>query len=300
MALIPPQYTLLAIAMTVVNLGFAAIDVVTDGIVVEHSTQNTTQIYQSAAWGARSGGALLSGVTGGYLASTLDYRFIFVIAGIFPLIAMAAIVFYKEKKVQITPCLGSLWAPLTTSVSYLRSGDLFWFCVILTISALSASFLTPLFFYMRETLLFTEKFLGILSSAAWAGAIVGCFLYLQYFKNLRLKRALVMAVLIGFFQILSCMLIQDRRSALIISMTGGILGYFTILPMMSAAAKLANGTGVEGSLFAILMSIFNLAQAGSTLAGGFLFERFGLHWLIIGTAVCTLSGLLVIRRLKTI
>ena len=69
---------------------------------------------------------------------------------------------------------------------------------------------------------------------------------------------------------------------------------------MSSAAKLAHGTGVEGSLFAILMSVFNLSQAAAAFGGGFLSEWLGLKTLIVVTAFVGLLGLLVIPRLRTL
>ena len=55
--------------MTIANLGLAATDVITDGLVVEYSRKGTAQTYQGIAWGARSVGSILSGYLGGILAA---------------------------------------------------------------------------------------------------------------------------------------------------------------------------------------------------------------------------------------
>ncbi len=299
MAFCPPKMGFLIAAMIIANFGFAVIDVVADGIVVEHSTKNTTQVYQSISWGARSVGAVVSGVLGGYLAATVNYHLIFVMTAALPIFSVIAVFFYREKPVHKSKKI-NLIRPVVVSFKNIMSGDLRWFCLLLLVVSFSASFATPLFFYMKDTLQFQEKFLGLLSSISWSGAIIGCILYLRFFKRTPLKNALYMAAGAGFFTILSCLLIKSHQMALVIFFLAGIFGYFILLPLMSSAARLAHGTGVESSLFAILMGIFNVGQSGSTFLGGWLFERIGINLLIIGTACLTLLGLLIIRKLKAL
>lgn len=299
MAILPTKMFPLVLAMMLANLGFAAIDVVTDGIVVEHSNEKTAQIYQSISWGMRSAGALVSGVLGGYFAGKFEYRLIFLWTAILPIVSMIALTFYREQKIEkITTA--NIWLSLVQCFKFLFAGDLKWFSLFVLITSSSAALATPLFFYMRESLNFTEQFLGILSSVTWSGAIVGCVIYLKFLKQMKLKSALTMAVIIGVLAIFACALIQNKSSAILIFMLCGILGYISILPLVSSAAKLANDTRVESSLFAVLMSIQNIGSALSTYAGGLLFEKLGLRFLIIVVALITASGLMVIRKLRTI
>ena len=58
--------------------------------------------------------------------------------------------------------------------------------------------------------------------------------------------------------------------------------------------RFAHATGVEGSLYAILMSLFNLGQAIAGILGGIVYELIGLRALIILTAVLGLSAFLVL------
>jgi len=299
LAIVPQSWGFLLAAVIVAQLGFAATDVITDGIVVEHSTKETTQTYQSIAWGARSVGALITGIVGGYLAATIPYRLIFAVMGVLPLVALMVVVAYHEKSVEESPFKNML-EPIIRSFQILFRGDLGIFCVIVLIAATSSVFVTPLFFFMREQLGFDEKFLGLLSSTTWLGAIIGCGFYLKCLKTIKLKSALMLAFAIGVFNTLLCLFIIDRVSALSIYFLGGVLGYISLLPIMSTAARLSNGTGVEGSLFAILMSLNNIGVAGSGALGGWLSERVSLQVLIIGSAAITLLGFTVIRRLKTV
>ena len=299
LSFVPSSPAWLVLAMGVSNFGLAATDVITDGFVVDHSDSQTAQVYQSISWGSRSLGALVSGVTGGWMATRLAPELIFLIAGLLPLIAVGA-AFLIQETAHSGPEARNLLQPIVASLRYLFSGDLKWFSLLLMIVSSSASFGTPLFFYMREELKFNELFLGTLQSTLWLGAIIGCVLSARFFNRIPLVMMLYWATAVSFFQILLVLGIREKTSALSIFFFAGILGYVSLLPFMSSAAKLAHGTGVEGSLFAVLMGIFNLASAAAAACGGRLAQGLGLEKLIILTAFLSLSGFLVIPRLKTL
>ncbi|PIQ87251.1 MAG: hypothetical protein COV74_01650 [Candidatus Omnitrophica bacterium CG11_big_fil_rev_8_21_14_0_20_45_26] len=298
---VPAKWWWLLLAALIAQLGFAGTDVVTDGIVVEHSDEKTTQIYQSIAWGARSVGALLTGVMGGYLAAHLPYRVIFAVMGCLPLIILIAVLNYQENVCKDLARRDGFLSSLVKSFKLLFTiRDLGLFCIILFISTLSGMFVVPLFFYLKETLGFSELFLGSLSSITWGGAIVGCFLYLKFLNHLPLKKALYLAFGIGVVSIISCLAIRSQLSSIMIYFMGGVLGYIGILPLMSTAAKLSHKTGVEGSLFAILMSVHNIGVSSSGILGGWLFKWVSIEQLILMSAAMTCAGFFVIARLKTV
>src|SRR3989338_723388 len=251
LSLVSPGEKQLIAAMMIANLGFAATDVIADGLVVEYSRPGTAQTYQSIAWGTRSIGSVLSGFTGGVLAAKLTAQDIFLITGLLPLISLLAIIALREKKAPKKWRGKKVFSPIVESVRDISKGDLKWFLVLLVIISTSAAFGVPLFFYMRETLKFDEIFLGLLNSVTWTGAMVGCFLFLAFFQKIRLKKALYWAVGIGFIEILLTLLIKSAPTAFFISFLLGILGYNVLLPLFSSAARLAYKTGVEGSLYAI-------------------------------------------------
>jgi predicted MFS family arabinose efflux permease len=69
---------------------------------------------------------------------------------------------------------------------------------------------------------------------------------------------------------------------------------------MAAATFLAKKEGIEGSLFALLMSVFNLGQILCAFIGGRLFDIIGLTPLILISALAGLPGFFFLRRIKTI
>src|SRR3989338_3166699 len=278
LGVLPPREHWLILSMMIANLGLAATDVITDGLIVEYSRRGTAQIYQSISWGARSLGAVASGVLGGVLAAQRTPQSIFLITSLLPFISFLAALFLRERPRHHKMKLGNVLTPILESISRILHGELKWFLLLLLILSNSVAIGTPLFFYMREILGFDEISLGVLSSVTWFGAVLGCFFFLNLFSRTSLRTALLWAVGVGFANILLTLMIKNYPSAFSISIVSGFLGYLILLPLFSSAARLAHGTGVEGSLFAILMSVFNLGQAVASFWGGALYEWMGLRF----------------------
>jgi len=299
LALFPQPASLIYVWAVLANLGFAVTDVVTDAIIVEHSAGTSPQLYQSFAWGFRSFGAVLGGVAGGLLAQSVPYRSIFAVTALLPLATLGVGFFIHDPRRE-GEGFGRLLSPLLASLRSLFQGDLKWFCLFLLVGSFSASFGTPFFFFLRERLGFRETFLGALSSLTWTGAILGCFFYGKLLKEVPLKRMLVWGIVLSSVSVLSSYLVVNHWSAATLFFLGGIFGYVSLLPLMASAALLARQKGIEGSLFALLMSVHNLGQILAAFAGGKLFDIIGLGNLILFSAVVGLVGLVFVRRLRTI
>ncbi len=93
-------------------------------------------------------------------------------------------------------------------------------------------------------------------------------------------------------------LIKNQASALILVFMGGIMGCLVMLPVMSSAAALTHNTGVESTLFAILMSVFNFGQITFGFLGGRLYERIGLYPLIVAAGTIALTGIFFVERIE--
>lgn len=294
-----PQNTIsiyfLAIAS---NLGFAVTDVVTDALIVEHSAEATSQIYQSLAWGFRSVGAVLGGALGGWMAQKLPYSWIFGFTSLLPCMTLVVGFFIDEARLRDRGEVRGLVAPIKESLSVLFRGDLRWYLGFLLTGTFGASFSTPLFFYLKDQLAFSESFLGVLSSLAWLGAIMGCFIYGRFLKNMHIKKALFWAVALNVINTLSTLWIFNSTSAMLLSLLGGIMAYLSLLPTMAAAAVLARQKGVEGTLFALIMSVHNLGQILSTLMGGRFFDIMGLVPLIFLSTSVAMIGFFFVNRLR--
>ncbi|OGW78325.1 MAG: hypothetical protein A2Z83_02670 [Omnitrophica bacterium GWA2_52_8] len=298
LVVLPPSWHCLLISLMIGNLGFAAMDVVTDGLIVEHSTRETSPVYQGIAWGTRSLGAFLTGLSGGWLAQHWVARDVFLLTATLPLAVFLAVNgILKEKPSPAVPAI-QIIESLKQCFRLLLLPNLMWFVGILIFSSTASIFGVPFFFYMKETLGFSETFLGGLISLGWAGALAGSIFYARVLKRISPKKTLYWAIALNSINIFSTLLIFDRRTAFVLSVMGGILLCLTLIPVMSSAALLATHSGVEGTLFAVLMSIYNLGQIGFGYLGGHVYHITGVKVLILIAGLTTLGGLFCVKMLN--
>lgn len=281
------------------NFGFAMTDVVIDAVIVENSNEQNTKYYQSLAWGWKSFGAVAGGFLGGWLSTHVSYRFIFTLTALLPMTTLIAGFLVPEepwvKKEEIP-----FWFPIIGGLKALFRGDLLWLTALLLVGSFSASINTPFFFFLKEKLNFSATFLGSLVSIGWIGTILGCILYAKVFKEVHMRSMLQIAFFLNAVNILTAFLIKDTISAAVLSFLGGILGYLGLLPLMSAAALLSKQKHIEGALFALLMSVFNMGQLLAAFIGGRLFAIIGLQGLILLSTAVTLAGVLLVRKIKLV
>ena len=297
LVIFPSEKAWIFTSLVIGNLGFAATDVITDGLLVEHSTRISSSIYQSIAWGSRSVGAIASGVVGGWLAANWRAREVFLLTGLLPLTVTVTVIWMREKKMQRGP-FQSLITPIRRCTRLILTPNLRWFVALLLTASISASFGIPFFFFLKEELGFHETFMGVLGSLGWSGAFVGSYVYARWLRRCSPKKILRWAILINCLNIFGSVLIFDQRSAFALIFVAGMAGCMTLLPLMSAAAELTHHSGVEGSLFAVLMSVYNLGQIAFGYFGGKLFAVVGLYPLILFTGVLGLFGLYFVDRLS--
>ncbi len=297
LVLLPSDKKWILLSLLFANLGFAATDVITDGLIVEHSRGMSSHLYQSIAWGTRSLGAIISGITGGWLAEHWPAKDVFLITVFLPLPVLLFASRLVEKRMERGP-FHSVLEPLKRCVSILMLPNIRWFLLLLFIATLSSSFGVPFFFHMKESLGFKETFLGALVSLGWTGAVIASVVYGKWLSKISPKVTLRIAIALNSVNILSTLLISDTQSAFFIIFIGGMMSCFTLLPIMSFSAMLTHHSGVEGSLFAVLMSIFNLGQILFGFLGGKLYPYTGLYPLIWVTGILSLLGLLVVERLQ--
>lgn len=298
LAILPVRKDLLLVLGILSNLGFAITDVVCDAVIVENSNGANAPIYQSIAWGFRALGAILGGVSGGWLVERVSYRIVFLITALLPLAIFVAGCFLQEARREETSHFRDVWKPVVNGLQSILSGNLGWFCLLLIASSLSGSFSTPFFFFLREGLGFEETFLGALSSFGWLGAIAGCFVYARLFRTVSFKTALRLGLAFSISNAMFACLVRNSMSALILSLAGGVIGYMSFLPLIAAATTLSHRSGMEGSLFALLMSVYNLGQLASGFVGGKLFDIIGLDALIVVSVVSPLIGFIFINKLE--
>lgn len=134
---------------------------------------------------------------------------------------------------------------------------------------------TVMFYYQTEELHLDASFLGTARVIGWFSLMLGTYTYNRYFKHKKLRNILVFAhVGLAVITLLDIVLvlqlhvqfgIADKYMVLWGSALADAINQFKMMPFLILSGQLCP-PGIEGTLFALFMSINNL---GSTL-GSFL------------------------------
>jgi predicted MFS family arabinose efflux permease len=144
-----------------------------------------------------------------------------------------------------------------------------------------------------DTLGFGQRFIGVLSSLGAASAVVGALIYAPLSRRLPLRRLITLSIGAGLAGTLGYLFYRDATSAIAIELVFGAVGMVVQLAFLELAAK-ACPRRVEGTFFALLMSVYNLGTQGSQVVGGYLYDWLGFTPLVlIGAVMTTLAWPLI-------
>ena len=323
------------LAIILGSASVAISDVVADSIVVEKSRSNQIQKdesnllsnsetnvsetnlseagnLQSLCWTAASVGGIFSSYFSGSLLETVSPRVLFTLTAIFPLLISASSFLIDEVpvaksstqstaefKVNVGNQLIKLKETFTDPRIYLPV--LFIFCWQATPSPDTA-----MFFFSTNELEFKPEFFGRIRLLSNLAALGGVTLYRTKLKDISIKTMIFWTTLISVPLSLSQLLlvthynrvigIPDQLFALTDTVVLTVLGQIAFMPTLVLASSVCP-PGVEGTLFASLMSIYNAAGTLSSEIGAGLTAYLGVtdtsyEYLPTLIAICSLSSLL--------
>src|SRR5919198_798485 len=272
-----------AIFFTLMGLGLAFTDVLTDALMVENGQRlGLTGAFQAVQWASISFASILVGVGGGWLAQHKFLSISFLIATVFPVITLAMAIFmigeprvqggerqFHETWIAIRGAIGSrtLW---------IVAGFIFFY-------NFSPSFGPALVYYATDTLHFSKTFIGDLESLTYASGVGGAALYFAFSKTVPLRRLLHFAIAAGVLSTLAYFGYVNHAAAVAIALVFGGVGMIIQLTFLDLAAK-ACPKQAEGTFFALLMSIYNGGVQLSQNVGGGLYDFVGFNTLILISA----------------
>jgi len=282
-----------AIFFTLMGLGLAFTDVLTDALMVENGQRlGLTGPFQAIQWAAISFASILVGIGGGWLAQHKFLSLTFLIATIFPLITLAMGIFLiSEPQGQVGERqFRETWAAIRGAIGsrtlWIVAGFIFFY-------NFSPSFGPALVYYATDVLQFSKIFLGALESLTYASGIVGTAVYFAFSKSFPFKRLIHFAIAAGVVATLAYLGYRGQLSAVVLSLAFGGVAMFIQLTFLDLAAKVCPKQA-EATFFALLMSVYNGAVQLSQITGGWLYDQLGFTRLIfISSAFTALCWLLV-------
>ena len=288
-----PDFWRLSFCFTLMGFGLALTDVITDAVMVENGRAlGLTGAFQSVQWAAIYTASALVGLVGGYLAESRSLRTTFMIAALFPIMSctMALVFLHDRRAKRNLEALRRTWGAVRGAA---RSRTVWLIAAFIFLFNFSPSFGPAFLYYQTDTLKFSQTFIGWLLTLQSTGYVIGAFLYAPLSRRVSLTRIITTAVVVAVLTTLGYLLYQGPRSAMIIDFTFGIISMMTQLALLDLAAKSCPRL-VEGTFFALLMSIYNAGQQGSQVIGGYLYDWVGFTPLVFISAAATALVLFVL------
>jgi MFS family permease len=286
-----------AIFFTLMGLGLAFTDVLTDALMVENGQRlGLTGPFQAVQWASISFASILVGVGGGWLAQRKLISITFLIATVFPLITLAMAIFMIREphvetgKDQFRNTWMAIRGAIGSRMLWIVAGFIFFY-------NFSPSFGPALVYYATDKLHFSKILLGTLDSLSYASGMVGTAVYFAFSKSLPFKRLIHFAIAAGVIATLAYFGYRDEVSAIALSLAFGGVAMFIQLTFLDLAAR-ACPKQAEATFFALLMSIYNGAVQISQITGGWLYDRLGFTRLILISAAFTALCWLLVPLLK--
>lgn len=246
---------------------------------------------------------MVSSFVGGELVQHLSalqgFQVSAAIAAVAPVaMLLAALCLLDEQK---TPVNGAETVrTLKSTLAALTSRKLYLVAAFLFLYAFAPGFGTPLYYYMTDTLKFSQSYIGILGSITSAGWIAGALIHRLLLRGMSTERQLYLSIVLGTLSAASFLLLNGEVSAAIVNFANGVALMIATISSLTLAADFCPSRA-EGFAFAGLMSISNLADVFSTNIGAFLYEKvFDSHLapLILVSAGTTAIAAVLIPPLR--
>ncbi|WP_084668822.1 folate/biopterin family MFS transporter [Spirulina major] len=289
------------VAMLAASLSVAISDVIADSVVVErvrHQTNSEAGSLQSLSWGVSALGGLVTAYLSGWLLDAFSIQVVFYITATFPLLVSLVAWWIVEQPVAsdrnhlalVREQGRNLWQAVRQKAIWLPT--LFVFLWQATPSGESA-----FFFFMTNELGFEAEFLGRVRLVTSLASLVGIWMYQRFLRAVPFRVILgwstVIAAGLGMTMLLlvthanRALGIDDHWFSLGDSLILTVVGQITFMPVLVLSARLCP-PGVEATLFALLMSVWNLSNLTSQELGALLTQVLGVTetnfdnlWLLV-------------------
>ena len=281
----PHDEFVITLVMTLSSAGMCFADVMADSLLVEaarkEGEENKGNI-QSWSWMMRFAGGFLASIFGTFAYENLGYAQVFLLNSMVPVLIAILACFIQEPKTNEKKDWRKTGSTLYAAVKQpgIYKPALFIFMICVTPGY--GSVMT--FFYERE-LGFTPNEFGALDVMGYVVAILGTWIYKRWLTKVSFRKIFGWSLFISFvlentllfliFHTNRQIGIPDFIFAFIERIVITLVGQFITMPMVVLGAQLCP-PGVEGSLYALLMSITNIGGVVAEEWGSLLTNMFGV------------------------
>jgi len=282
---VPHDEFLITLVMMMASLGLCFTDVMADSLLVEAARGENDEnkgIIQSWAWIMRFIGGLIASGAGALAYDRLGSSQTFLLNSMVPVaIAVVSMFITDTPTSEVThwrETSTKLWSAIRQPTIFKPALFIFLICVTPGYGGVMT------FFYERE-LKFTPNEFGLLDVMGYVVSIIGTLIYKKWLRYVPFAKIFFWALLLSFLLENTLLLlvfhlnrnigIPDFVFALIERVVITLVGQFISMPMVVLGARVCP-VGVEGTLYALLMSITNMGNVVSSEWGSLLTSMFGV------------------------
>jgi folate/biopterin transporter len=297
---------MVAIALSSLSIAFS--DVIVDSIVVERARAESVGdagSLQSLSWGSTAAGGVLTAYFSGSLLQQFSARTVFGITATFPLIVSVVALLISESRITEKPNWSVVWKQLGQLREAVSQKSIWMPTAFLFLWQATPTAESAFFFFTTNELGFDPEFLGRVRLVTSLASLTGVWMFQRFLRNVPYRVIFGWSTVISTVLGLSTLLlvthanralgISDRWFSMGDSLVLTVMGQIAFMPVLVLAARLCP-PGVEATLFALLMSVVNLAGLLSYESGALL-----MHWMgITENNFSNLPLLVVITSLSTL
>ncbi len=273
-------------AILLSSLSVAISDVIVDSLVVERARRESLSnsgSLQSITWGASAVGGLITAYLSGWLLEHFSNQTVFAITATFPLLVSAVAWLIAEEHVSSLPDRSTVWNQIKQLRGAVSQKAIWLPTAFIFLWQATPSADSAFFYFTTNELGFEPEFLGRVRLVTSIASLIGIWLFQRFLKNIPFRS------LIGWTTVISSVLgmtalilvthanrtlgIDDHWFSLGDSLILTVMGQIAFMPVLVLSARLCP-EGVEATLFALLMSVYNFAGLLSHEVGALL-----THWL---------------------
>ena len=281
----PHEEFLITLVMTVSSAGLCFSDVMADSLLVEAARGESEEdkgTIQSWSWMLRFAGGLLASIFGALAYENLGATPVFLLNSMIPVCIAVLACFIRDESTTVTHSWqntgGKLWSAIKQPMIYRPA------LFIFLLSATPAYGVALTYFY-EHALHFTAGEFGTLDVMGYIVAIIGTYVYKRWLRDVAFSKIFGYALVLSFLlsNTLLLLVLHVNRSmgipdfifAAIERIVITLVGQFVTIPMVVLGARICP-VGVEGTLYALLMSLSNMGGVIGSEWGSLFTGMFGV------------------------
>lgn len=282
---VPYDEFLITFVMTVSSAGLCFADVMADSLLVEAARTESEEdkgIIQSYAWTMRFIGGLLASALGAVAYDYLGSVRVFLLNSMVPVLIAYVSLCIPESNAKLDTnwreTSSKLWKAVRMPEIYKPALFIFMICV-------TPGYGQAMTFFYEKELKFTPNEFGVLDVMGYVVSITGTMVYKKWLRNVSFPKIFGWSLATAFLLENTLLLlvlhvnrdmgIPDFVFALMERVVITLVGQFISMPMVVLGARVCP-VGVEGTLYALLMSITNFGDVVSSEWGSLFTSMFGI------------------------